>query len=690
MPNEVNAEKHNLTSIMEKMISETILGNGYSQALLCQLHDHAFRQFPKGAFLLDEQGTIIKINNKGIEILGLDQESLVRFHDEPHHFYRVFDIFYRELGVNEWPSSLLKNGITFIDSKYIFRNKKNGKEHLLKYSGTPFSDENGVFLGGMLYFEEIGPQHEPATPAFVGTDKVLTYDEQLELFERQLKEDRQLLQTVINTIPVMVTIYDDRLHSIILNNAVEEITGWNNKDLGSANIMELAYPDPKYRTEVMEFMASLDPGFMDIVMRTKDGRDIETSWANVELPDGRQVGVGIDISERKKLMNDLIIAREKAEKENQVQYAFIQNISHEVRTPMNSILGFTELLQDRIKGKKETDFLQAIAYNGKHLLRLIDDIIDFSRLDKNEMSLNKKNISINYLMEQTKKQVLGLKKSYNKQVLNLILKNDLQSDKDVELYTDPLRLQQILTNLVSNALKYTEKGEVEVSFKIREKSKDLLFAVKDTGIGIKEEDYPRVFLRFNQLHASGKKEFRGTGLGLAICKHLVQLLGGEIWFVSQPGVGSQFFFTHPFVKHLDKEIQQPAAQHEINVGLPKLQGKNIMIVEDDRFSFLMMQQMLVETKAKIFHAENGLEALRKLESNPVDLVFLDIRLPELDGYQVFEWIKNNYPKTVVVAQTANAMHEDREKIERAGFHFYISKPISKNTLYGILNRFLVI
>src|SRR5690606_15947928 len=167
---------------------------------------------------------------------------------------------------------------------------------------------------------------------------------QLEQHQQQLKEERELFQNIIDSMPVMVIMYDKGIELFSMNQTIQTITGWSYENIVDKNLMELVFPNPEYRQEISSFMKSLEPGFKDIVMRTRDGRDIETSWANVELPDGRQIGVGIDITERKLQEKELITARKKAEKESKVQYAFIQNISHEVRTPMNSILGFTELL----------------------------------------------------------------------------------------------------------------------------------------------------------------------------------------------------------------------------------------------------------------------------------------------------------------------------------------------------------
>lgn len=558
----------------------------------------------------------------------------------------------------------------------------------LSFSGIPQTDEKDELHAGILFIKDIT------------SDINISY--QLEQFDinhrseylaafdneqKQLNKDRELLQSIIDTIPVMVTVYDNEVNSIALNKAATEITGWTNEDVAQTGIMELAYPDPAYRKKIVEYMQSLKSGFKDIVMRTKDGRDIETSWANVELSDGRRVGVGIDITQRKQLEKELIIARKKAEKENQVQYAFIQNISHEVRTPMNSILGYTELLRKMINGTKELEFIDAISYNGEQLLRLINDIMDFSRLDKSELSLEKEEVSVKYLVSQSRKQFVGMKETFKKNNLKLSVKSAHKLNK-LMLYTDLHRLQQILTNLLSNAVKYTEKGYVELGVNIRENEKDLLFYVKDTGIGICKEDHPRVFSRFNRFHNTAETEFRGTGLGLAICKHLVSLLGGDMWFESEPGKGSTFYFTHP-IEEFQLRVESVNTEGPVkNYETPDLDGYNILIAEDDSFSYMLMYHMLTETKAKIFHADTGKKAVEIFSQNKIDLAFLDIRLPEMDGYAVIREIKKMKPSVPVIAQTANVLPEDKKNIKRSGFHYHASKPINQNELYSVINRFI--
>lgn len=656
--------------------------------ILYEAYRGVFEMMACGAMIFSEDGILLKANKKALELFGVNGRQAVESSILNYSDYLFFDMDGYRLPVKKWPVNRLLNHEFLKDDKYIIKNINKSKYSFVSITGIPQFDSNGQFKSGILILHDISDQVETDNRLEEEIEKTLKKSNELKEYQEILKTERQLLQSIIDNIPVMISIYDEALGSITLNNALTEITGWTQRDIANRNVMELVYPDPMYRAKVAGFMKSLKKGFKDFTMRTKEGRDIETSWANVRLADGRMAGVGVDISGRKRLEKELILAREKAERENRVQSAFIQNISHEVRTPMNSILGFTELLHKEITTASGREFLSAISYNGEQLLRLIDDIVDFSRLDKNEMSLSKEEISVKYLMEQTQKQFSGLKKKYNKRHIAIKLKPPRLDYENIMLYTDIHRLQQVLTNLMSNALKYTEEGQVEVGFDFTDDKQALQFFIKDSGIGIKKEYHDRVFQRFNRFHQTHKYEFRGTGLGLAICKHLVHLMGGEIWFESEPGKGSVFYFTHPYMQQTTLKDQFAENDTKDNCSLPDLSNRSLLIAEDDQYSFMILNLMLQDTKATVLHANTGKKAAELAEKNKVDLIFLDIRMPEMDGYKVLKKIRKKYPDIPVIAQTANALPEDKEKSRLAGFSYHAVKPISKDELYSILNRFL--
>lgn len=642
-------------------------------------------KLPGGVLFINADGSRAEGNPSFLKIHGWDLKKPIEISASLLELYHVYDLNFNKLSFDKWPIVKLLNRQEFEDEKYILEIINTGKRFYASYSGYPQFDESGVYQGGIFFMNDMTELADAKTRLEEVVGEKNKYYREMEKYQQQLKDDRELLQTIIDTIPVMITIYEKKFESIVLNNAFVEIAGWTNEDAKKTSIMELAYPDPEYRAEIYDYVQSLNPGFKDILLRTKDGRCIETSWANVEIPDGRQVGVGLDISERKRLENELISAREKAENASRVQLAFIQSISHEVRTPMNSILGYTELLYKHVKEQPLIDFLDAISYNGRQLLRLIDDIIDISRLDNKELKVQKEELNLQMLLTQLENQIPSLQKYYNKTHLKIQFQKSGNENEELMMHSDGIRLQQVLTNLISNAIQYTKQGIVEVGYKLRKESGDIIFYVKDTGIGIDKEKHDKVFKRFSRLHDTTKKEARGTGLGLAITKQLVELLDGKIWFESEPGKGSVFYFSHPWNKDVQYKKESTKLNIE-NVAIPDLKGKTILIVEDDAFSYMMMYHMLLETNATILHTDSGIKTIEMISENNVDFVFLDIRLPGTDGYKVLEQIRKTKEDLPVVAQTANALPEDKQKIKLAGFNNYITKPISQENLYIALNK----
>jgi PAS domain S-box-containing protein len=649
-----------------------------------------FDQTGTGVIIYKANGQCIDYNQEAISIFGLDQtdnnEILLFFNCK----LELFDKNLNKVDFQKEIVSKVLNNRPFKDERYIALGYGTKNQVFIKMGGYAQRGANGNVQYGVVTLRNISSEANVKHGFHNEVDKNIFQQIQIEHYQKELEKEKILLHTIIHSIPVMVVIYNELVDNIIINKAFEDITGWNMHDVKEKSIMDLAYPEPERRAEVIEFMQSLKPGFKDIVMRTKDGRDIETSWANVKIPDGRQVGVGINITERKNAEYALIRAKEKAIIDKQNQASFVQNISHEVRTPMNAILGFTELLNKWVVDKKGKEYLDAIEFNGNQLLRLIDDILDISRIDKNELSLVWKEVHIEEVLKKVQKCFPGLINKHKKYQLNTLLTTPQVSYGHVYLKTDIQRLMQVFTNLLSNAIKYTLLGSVEVGFDMDDAQKNITFYVKDTGMGIKNEDHAKVFKRFNRFHQSGEANNNGTGLGLSICAKLVQLLGGRIWFESEYGKGSVFYFTHPYIE--DHQYQKPCMakteEDTENDSLPRLLGKTILVAEDDEFSFLMLEGMLMETRAHIIHAKNGSKALEIIDTRNLDMAFLDIRLPGLDGYGILEHIKKKGKKIPVVALTANAQPEDFDRSLKAGFDHHATKPISQSKLFTILNKFL--
>ncbi len=371
-------------------------------------------------------------------------------------------------------------------------------------------------------------------------------------YERRLRAKGNLLQTIYDSIPVILSIYDPEQKDIFLNKAFERITGWSLEEARETNVLNLVYPDSAYREEISGFMDSLRPGFKDITMTTKSGRTIQTSWANIEISDGRRVGIGIDISDRKRLERQIAekasLAERKASElieKNKELESFSYSLSHDLRNPLQATGMFAQFLREDYDERLDEDgseFVRQIVYNTEKMNALIDDMLALSRISRQEMTMQEIDLS-----------------SIAQSVFKDLQYND--PDRQVEIsiascaaaYGDSRLLTIALSNLVANAWKYTgrtDRPRIEFGLVNDEsvimnsesvKNSGPVYFIRDNGAGFPMEQAARLFTPFQRLHSD--KEFRGTGIGLAIVKRVISRHGGDIWAESQQGKGATFWFT---------------------------------------------------------------------------------------------------------------------------------------------------
>lgn len=394
-------------------------------------------------------------------------------------------------------------------------------------------------------------------------------------------------------------------------------------------------------------------------------------------------GIIIDITERVQFINDLQKETRKAKTADQLKSSFLANMSHEIRTPLNSIVGFSNLLAlEQIPDDQKKDFVTYIRSSSEILLNLIDDIIDIAKIEAGELKITRRECNVNELGEELLIVADDLRAKYNKDHLTLNFVPEQQSEPLV-IKTDPFRLRQILVNLVSNAIKFTRQGSIAFGYKIRDE-KYIEFFVRDTGVGLTRSELELIFERFKRSGNPEKENIAGTGLGLAISRNLVQLLGGEMWVDSKPSKGSVFSFTIPYLKSASVNTESTTPAN--NEDSYNWKGKSILIAEDDITSFNFLKQLLIRANATVIHASNGLEAVEYCRTkDKVDLIIMDIQMPEMNGIEATKRIKNMFPDIPVIAQTAYAMAGDMEKIRMAGFDDYISKPVDIKKFLSLLN-----
>lgn len=395
-----------------------------------------------------------------------------------------------------------------------------------------------------------------------------------------------------------------------------------------------------------------------------------------------------DISDYKETASELIKAKEKAEEADKLKTAFLANMSHEIRTPMNSILGFSELLaDDEIDNATRKQYINIITNSGKQLLTIINDIIDLSKIEAGQMSINNTICDINTTLLDIYSQfsnnaVLKEKKNIEFKVSKLILPSKCR------VYCDEIRLRQILGNLINNAIKFTHKGFIEFGCELEKDEKLLKFIVKDTGIGLPKEKQHYIFKRFSQLEDPGKRFYRGTGLGLAISLALLKLMKGHIWLDSEEGKGTTFYFTIPNKPAANFQFTTTKPENNENI-LPDWSNKKIIVAEDENINFIFLKSALKDTNIQIIHAKNGQEAIDFYHKNlDVDLILMDIKMPIMDGLEATGIIKKETPKLPIVAQTAYALNQDKQKINEAGCNDILTKPIRKKALFDMLENFL--
>lgn len=388
--------------------------------------------------------------------------------------------------------------------------------------------------------------------------------------------------------------------------------------------------------------------------------------------------------------SELMEAKDKAEESDRLKSSFLANLSHEIRTPLNAILGFSSLLGDKaISDQEREEYNGIIQGSSSSLLDLISDILDISKIEAGQMELNLREVSLGTVIHD----LVG--------IFDLFMRRDnVGSTKPVQLkmaigdellrtiiMTDNLRLTQVISNLINNAIKFTSTGYIEVGCTKLPKVEMLEFYVKDTGIGIKEENQQLVFERFRKIEDDKSTLRRGTGLGLAISYQLVNLLGGSMRLTSKVGEGSVFYFTIPLIKSDSPYL--PVQRDEFTSALPDFNNCPILVAEDDMANFNYIDKLLKRAKAKVIHAANGKQVLNLLKNNyDVKLILMDIKMPEMDGIETLHELRKINIRIPVIAQTAYALADEVVRLKKEGFDEYISKPIQREYLYFLISKYL--
>jgi PAS domain S-box-containing protein len=533
------------------------------------------------------------------------------------------------------------------------------------------------------------------------------------LLEVKLIESERRLSQILESGNVATLLLDVNGDILFSNNYLQRIAGYTNAEISGKNWFDIFIPEKDREFMKDIFFKGLNSNgvvenFENPIL-SKTGESLYLSWYNIILISDKNellgtASIGVDITERKiyeeklieknseiekqnevllKINEELKNAKEKAEESDRLKTAFLANMSHEIRTPMNGILGFANLLKNTdIPPDERNKYIDIIHKSGDRLLSIINDIIDISKI---EAGLIKLSFTTTNLHEQTEYIHNFFRPEIENKGIKFRLKSSL-SAKDSLVTTDKEKVYAILTNLVKNAIKFTNEGSIEVGYE--KKDGFVEFYVKDTGSGIEKEKTAYIFERFRQGSESMNRRYEGAGLGLSISKAYVEMLGGKIWVAENKSQGSIFYFTIPIepLHIIEKEVIISEKIKELNLPESKLK---ILIAEDDEVSEILIAKAVDSVGKEVIRVKSGEAAVEACLDNPdIDLILMDLRMPGLNGKEATKKIREFNKDVVIIAQTAFAFAGDKEKALKSGFNDYISKPIDQNLLLEMIQKHL--
>ncbi len=610
----------------------------------------------------------------------------------------------KDNNIETWPAEGSMTGYTIKLNKPVFVTReeildlcKTGKIKLLGtmaelWLGVPFTSKGGI--SGAIVIQNYDNPY-----AFCQADievvELVANEIRIFLDKKNAEENALKLTKAVTESPASVIITDLAGHIEYVNPKFSSITGYSFEEVIGSNpsIFKSGDTPVSLYRNMWSTITSGKEWRGELKNRKKNG---EFHWEDISISPilgengniSHYVAVKEDITDRKKLITQLIVARDKAEESDRLKTSFLQNISHEIRTPMNGIIGFIELLKDPdITGEEQTVYFNIIEKSSQRMLNTINDIIDISKIEAGIVMVKNSIVSVQQLVSDV---VCFFRPEVEKKGLKI----DLSLDPSVEnltIVSDLEKLYAILTNLIKNAIKYSNTGNITVGAVKKEKYVE--FFVEDKGIGIPKEKIDKIFERFIQAESESMRSHEGAGLGLSIVKAYINLLGGVIHVDSEPGVGSKFKFVIPFdrsevltdIENMNLKREDLYLSSEYSPDTIK-----ILIAEDEETNAFYLNTILKQTNYNLLFAKNGREAVNMFAANrDIRIILMDIRMPEMDGYQATKLIKHVDPGVIVIAQTAYAFAGDREKALEAGCNDYLPKPIKKDDLLMMIKKHLL-
>ena len=509
--------------------------------------------------------------------------------------------------------------------------------------------------------------------------------------QQAVVESEKRLKKMIQQSPLPIVITDKKQNIEYFNNKFVELFEYTLQDIKTSDDWyKSCFPDEEYREEVISKWEYA------IANAIENGTDIEKQEFHMTIKNGSirhceffmvpfdtsSMIIINDISDIISTQCELVNAKNKAEESDHLKSAFLANMSHEIRTPMNGIIGFADMLRRPGKTTEQHDsYIDIIYKSSNQLLKIINDILDISKLDAGQTFVTESECSLNLILDDLHAQYSQDYSADDEIEFTLTKYFD---DEESCVIAENRKLRQVISNLLSNAFKFTSSGYINFGYHLADEN-FIEFFVKDTGIGIPKEKQEIIFERFRQVEETFNRKYGGTGLGLAISKGFVELMGGQIRMETVEDKGTTFYFTIPY---------NPIDSRNINIPRPKKNGykwadKLILVVEDDETNFKYIEAALKPTKVKILHTISGNKAIELSLRNPtINLVLMDLRLPDINGLEATQSIKKMRDNLPIIAQTANAFREDRNRSIEAGCDDFIAKPFNETKLLSTINKYL--
>ncbi len=505
-------------------------------------------------------------------------------------------------------------------------------------------------------------------------DKLKQEVERKARLELKARMNAEKFYVFFNALNDSVFIHDLEGNFLAVNDTAAKITGYTKKELYAMSFTQLDAPDSQSHVEdVMRTLSDKGKAMFETVHKTKTGKrlPVEVSAKLVDY-EGEEAVLSIarDLTDRKLHERKLVEAKERAENSERLKTSFLANLSHEIRTPLNGIIGFSDMLAERVKASdKSKEYIQAIQESSDQLLKIIEDLLEISSISNKQIELNPEEFTPSDLLSEVADYINDYKRTEDKD-----MRVDVRCLVEEKVVLDKERLIQVIKHLGENAIKFTNEGTVELGCE-RVDDYNLRFYVRDTGIGIKPEDQDCVFDTFRQVDHGFTRNYGGNGLGLSIVKGIIESMGGELRLVSEPGKGSEFSF-------ILKESREKLVKSSTS-------DNHILIIEDESMNFQLLKEYLEEYDVNILHASTGFEAMSILTTREhIDLILLDIRLPDMDGDRLARDIIAMYPEMPIIAQTAFTGPENERICREAGCTDYLSKPIMRKNLLDKISQYM--